>query len=96
MKGAVTLVFGSAFLAISASPRTKVVMSPSQTSRIRWSMLSGEPIFTKKACIADAPVICFTPNARIASGVKVSNAEANFSVSISRQLLLGCRHPVLL
>src|SRR5450631_3025252 len=48
-------------------------------------MLSGESIFTKKACIADAPVICFTPNARMASGVKVSNAEANFSVSISRQ-----------
>src|SRR5450432_1882716 len=47
-------------------------------------MLSGESIFTKKACIADAPVICFTPNARMASGVKVSNAEANFRVSISR------------
>src|SRR5450631_591849 len=57
MKGAVTLVFGSAFLAISASPRTKVVMLPSQTSRIRWSMLSGESIFTKRACISDAPVI---------------------------------------
>src|SRR5471032_980212 len=51
---------------------------------MRWSMLSGESIFTKKACIADVPVICFAPNARMASDVKVSNAEANFRVSISR------------
>ena len=36
-----------------------ISVSPSQTSRMRWSMLSGESIFTKKACIADAPVICF-------------------------------------
>jgi hypothetical protein len=31
-------------------------------------------------------VICFTPNAMMASGVKVSNAEANYGEPISRQI----------
>jgi hypothetical protein len=31
-------------------------------------MLSGESIFTKKACIANVPVICFTPYVRMRRG----------------------------